>query len=38
MGGDPDLNERGIQFSRELHDFISNLGVVAIIGCILYKE
>lgn len=38
MGGDPDLNDRGIQFSRELHDFISNMGIVEVIRVVLYEE
>ena len=28
LGGDPDLNERGVCFSKELHDFISSKGGV----------
>ena len=28
LGGDPDLNENGILFSKDLHEFISSQGDV----------
>ena len=30
LGGDPDLNDNGIRFSKELHDFISTQREVSI--------
>lgn len=33
LGGDPDLNDNGIRFSRELHDFISSQGEVRMKRC-----
>ena len=34
LGGDPDLNDNGIRFSRELHDFINSQGEVRMTdGC-----